>query len=77
MPADANEQWISDKLICIQMFVSLVKYDLQETPEQSQQGPRMESRPGFWSPLCHQFALGTWVNCSPSLGFSKMRWLNK
>ena len=40
------------------MFVSLGKYDLQDATEQSPEGPRMYSRPGFWSPLSQQFAVG-------------------
>lgn len=44
MPMDANEQWISDKLIGMQMFVSLGKYDLQKTAEQSEVGLRPQSR---------------------------------
>ena len=56
MPTDANEYRISEKL-CIQMFVSLGKYDLQDTTEQSPEGPRMYSRPGFWSALGHQLAV--------------------
>lgn len=74
MLTDANGKEIPDKLVGIQMFVSLSTYDLQKTTELSEtevQGP------GFWTPLCHLFVMGTYVNCFPSLGFSEMRWLNK
>lgn len=44
MPTGANKQWISDKLIGIQVFVPLGKYDLQKTIGQSEEGPRLGSR---------------------------------
>lgn len=44
MSTDTDEQWISDKLIRIQMFVSLGIHDLQKTTEQNEKGLRLESR---------------------------------
>lgn len=44
MLTDANEQYISDKLVGIQMFVSLGTYDLQKTTELSEEGLRLKSR---------------------------------
>jgi hypothetical protein len=44
MPTDGNKQWISDKLICTQMFVSWGNIELQKTPEQHGEDPRLESR---------------------------------
>lgn len=44
MPSDDNEQWISDKLIGVQTFVSLGKYNLPKTTEQREDCLRLESR---------------------------------
>lgn len=60
MPTDANEQWISDKLMCTQMFIILGKYKPQKTTEQHGEGLRL--------------SLETWILIPslPSVGYGNL-----